>query len=100
MTGIQPLKAPPYLFPYSNPKDMVHIAMVVCGNRQAEALTLVKSAMIFTPTNLHIHAVVEAKLWKAFDKTVLLLIVIIHQHNCSCHLSMSVFALIIKILSG
>ena len=80
MREIQPLKAPPYLSPHEhkyendfNPDDVVNIAMVVCRNRQTEALTLVKSAVIFTPTNLHIHAVVEAKLWKAFNNTVLLL---------------------------
>ncbi|EDV29488.1 uncharacterized protein TRIADDRAFT_18350, partial [Trichoplax adhaerens] len=41
-------------------KDLtVHLAVVICGDRMEEALTMLKSAAIFSFTNLHYHVLAE-----------------------------------------
>lgn len=55
----------------SRKNEEVVIAVVICGNRTAEALVMIKSAIVFRgKSDLKIVVVAEKKIQQGFDETV------------------------------
>lgn len=55
--------------------EEVIIAVVICGNRTAESLVMIKSAIVFRGnSDLRIVVVAEKKIQQEFDETVSILL--------------------------
>lgn len=51
-------------------EDIMHLAVVACGNRLEETLTMVKSALLFSIKKIKFHIFAEEELAKPFEKEV------------------------------
>lgn len=48
----------------------MHLAVVACGNRLEETLTMVKSALLFSVKKIKFHIFAEEELTEQFEKEV------------------------------
>ncbi|KAI4890584.1 hypothetical protein NFI96_003540 [Prochilodus magdalenae] len=49
-------------------EDVMHLAVVACGNRLEETLTMVKSALLFSIKKIKFHIFAEEDLTEQFEK--------------------------------
>lgn len=54
----------------SSPEPPMHLAVVACGDRLEETLTMVKSAVLFSIKQLHVHVFAEDQLHASFMEAV------------------------------
>ncbi|XP_032361587.1 glucoside xylosyltransferase 1 [Etheostoma spectabile] len=54
----------------SRPEPPMHLAVVACGERLEETLTMVKSAVLFSIKSLHLHIFAEDQLHASFIKAL------------------------------
>lgn len=54
----------------SRPEPPMHLAVVACGERLEETLTMIKSAVLFSIKSLHLHIFAEDQLHASFIKAV------------------------------
>ncbi|XP_072541017.1 glucoside xylosyltransferase 2 [Salminus brasiliensis] len=54
----------------TRPEDMMHLAVVACGNRLEETLTMVKSALLFSIKKIKFHIFAEEDLTELFEKAL------------------------------
>lgn len=52
------------------PDPPMHLAVVACGDRLEETLTMVKSAILFSIRHLHLHIFAEDQLHASFMEAV------------------------------
>lgn len=76
------------------PDPPVHLAVVTCGDRLEETLTMVKSAVLFSIRHLHLHIFTEDQLRASFMEAVSLIFFLRHCvlttscsviHNLQCY---------------
>lgn len=51
-------------------EDIMHLAVVACGNRLEETLTMVKSALLFSIKKIKFHIFAEEELKEQFEREV------------------------------
>lgn len=54
----------------SRPEPPMHLAVVACGDRLEETLTMIKSAVLFSIKRLHLHIFAEDQLHASFMEAV------------------------------
>ena len=54
----------------SRPEPPMHLAVVACGERLEETLTMIKSAVLFSIKSLHVHIFAEDQLHASFIEAV------------------------------
>lgn len=54
----------------SRPEYPMHLAVVTCGDRLEETLTMIKSAVLFSVKNLYLHIFAEDQLHASFMEAV------------------------------
>lgn len=54
----------------SSPEPPMHLAVVACGDRLEETLTMAKSAVLFSVKPLHVHVFAEDQLHASFIEAV------------------------------
>lgn len=54
----------------SAPEPPMHLAVVACGDRLEETLTMAKSAVLFSVKRLHVHIFAEDQLHASFIEAV------------------------------
>lgn len=54
----------------SSPEPPMHLAVVACGDRLEETLTMAKSAVLFSIKQLHVHIFAEDQLHASFMEAV------------------------------
>lgn len=54
----------------TQPEDVMHLAVVACGNRLDETLTMVKSALLFSIKKIKFHIFAEEDLAEQFQNGV------------------------------
>lgn len=54
----------------SPPEPPMHLAVVACGDRFEETLTMAKSAVLFSVKRLHLHIFAEDQLHASFMEAV------------------------------
>ncbi|KAM4678086.1 glucoside xylosyltransferase 1 isoform 2-T2 [Discoglossus pictus] len=59
-----------YNLPVKHGVDAIHLAVVACGNRLEETVTMLKSAVIFSRKFLHFHIFAEDQLFFGFKTTL------------------------------
>lgn len=52
------------------PEDLMHLAVVACGNRLDETLTMLKSALLFSLKKIKFHIFAEDPLAPQFEERV------------------------------
>ena len=53
-----------------SPDSTVHLSVVACGDRLEETLTMIKSAVIFTKSQIHLHIFADDVLQIEFKQEV------------------------------
>lgn len=54
----------------TRPEPPMHLAVVACGERLEETLTMIKSAVLFSVKSLHLHIFAEDQLHAGFIEAV------------------------------
>lgn len=54
----------------TRPTEKMHLAVVACGERLEETVTMLKSALIFSVKPLHVHIFAEDQLHESFKDRV------------------------------
>lgn len=54
----------------SRPEPPMHLAVVACGDRLEETLTMIKSAVLFSIKRLYLHIFAEDQLHASFMEAV------------------------------
>jgi UDP-xylose:glucoside alpha-1,3-xylosyltransferase len=54
----------------TRPDEKMHLAVVACGERLEETVTMLKSALIFSIKPLHVHIFAEDQLHDSFKDRV------------------------------
>lgn len=54
----------------SRPEPPMHLAVVACGERLEETLTMIKSAVLFSIRRLYLHIFAEDQLHASFTEAV------------------------------
>lgn len=55
---------------HARAEEVMHLAVVACGNRLDETLTMVKSALLFSIKRIKFHIFAEDPLASQFEKKV------------------------------
>ncbi len=65
-----PLPVPFWSWEDRSRQEMIHLAVVVCGSRTEEALTMLKSAVILTSHPFHAHVFADDNAMPFLNSTV------------------------------
>lgn len=69
----------------SLPEPPMHLAVVACGDRLEETLTMAKSAVLFSIKQLHVHIFAEDQLHASFMEAVSFCRPVLRLHDRQCH---------------